>query len=57
MLVRLWSDKFTDAGEPRPVIEFHYGLNTVRGGTHAENSIRKSTLLSIVDYAFGGTDG
>ena len=56
MLVRLWSDKFIDAGEPRPVIEFHYGLNTVRGGTQAENSIGKSTLLSIVDYAFGGTD-
>lgn len=56
MLVRLWSDKFIDAGEPRPVIEFRSGLNTVRGGTHAENSIGKSTLLSIIDYAFGGTD-
>ena len=56
MLVRLWSDKFIDAGEVRPPIEFHPGLNTVRGGTRAENSIGKSTLLSIVAFAFGVDD-
>lgn len=56
MLARLWSDKFIDAGEVRPPIDFHLGLNTVRGGTRAENSIGKSTLLSIVAFAFGVDD-
>ncbi|AEX79925.1 DUF2326 domain-containing protein [Corynebacterium diphtheriae] len=56
MLVRLWSDKFMDAGEVRPPIDFHPGLNTVRGGTRAENSIGKSTLLSIIAFAFGIDD-
>ena len=56
MLIRLWSDKFIDAGEVRPPIVFHPGLNTVRGGSRAENSIGKSTLLSIVAFAFGVDD-
>lgn len=56
MLAQLWSDKFIDDGQPRPPITFRKGLNTVRGGDHAENSIGKSTLLSIIDFAFGSTD-
>lgn len=56
MLINVWSDRFNDAGEPRPPIVFHPGLNVVEGGAEAENSIGKSTLLSIVDYAFGGAD-
>lgn len=35
-------------------IRFHRGLNVILGGEQAENSIGKSTLLLIVDYAFGG---
>ncbi|WP_052029926.1 helix-turn-helix domain-containing protein [Rothia aeria] len=55
MLVSVWSDKFRNNGQVRPPIMFHPGLNTVRGGQSAQNSIGKSTLLFIVDYAFGGS--
>lgn len=41
-------------GEIRPPIIFHEGLNTVLGGTEADNSIGKSTFLMIIDYCFGG---
>lgn len=55
MLTRLWSEAFKDAGKPREVIIFRPGLNTIRGGQSAQNSIGKSTLLYIIDYAFGGS--
>lgn len=55
MLVSVWSDKFRNNAQVRPPIMFHPGLNTVRGGQSAQNSIGKSTLLFIVDYAFGGS--
>ncbi len=35
-------------------ISFHDGLNVVLGSPTAENSIGKSTLMLIVDFAFGG---
>ncbi|UZW61170.1 DUF2326 domain-containing protein [Lysobacter enzymogenes] len=35
-------------------IEFHPGLNVVLGDENATNSIGKSTLLMVVDFAFGG---
>lgn len=35
-------------------IEFHEGLNVVLGDERATNSIGKSTLLMVVDFAFGG---
>ena len=35
-------------------IEFHSSLNVVLGDANATNSIGKSTLLMIVDFAFGG---
>lgn len=35
-------------------IRFREGLNVVLGTPDADNSIGKSTLLLIVDYAFGG---
>lgn len=54
MLTRIWSEAFKEDTEPREVISFHPGLNTIRGGQGAENSIGKSTMLYIIDYAFGG---
>ena len=38
----------------RPPIVFHNGLNVVNGGDIVDNSIGKSTVLQIVDFAFGG---
>jgi len=35
-------------------IAFHEGLNVVLGDENATNSIGKSTLLMIIDFAFGG---
>jgi hypothetical protein len=35
-------------------IPFHSGLNVVLGDRNATNSIGKSTLLMLVDFAFGG---
>lgn len=35
-------------------ITFHDGLNVVLGTSKADNSIGKSTLMLIVDFAFGG---
>lgn len=56
MLLKIWSDKFLDDGEERDPIVFHKGLNTIRGGQKAENSIGKSTLLSVIGFAFGGNE-
>jgi len=38
----------------REPIRFHKGLNIVLGGKTGVNSIGKSTMLLIVDFAFGG---
>lgn len=35
-------------------VRFHAGLNVVLGDEQATNSIGKSTMLMIVDFAFGG---
>ncbi|WP_124053959.1 DUF2326 domain-containing protein [Arcanobacterium ihumii] len=54
MLVRLWSPAFKIDGNSREPIEFRPGLNLVEGGAEAENSIGKSTVLEIIDFAYGG---
>ena len=36
-------------------VEFHQGLNVVQGDLNATNSIGKSSLLMMVDFAFGGS--
>lgn len=54
MLIEISCDKFKSDGEPRPPITFHTGLNTVLGGMKGDNSIGKSSLLQIIDFAFGG---
>ncbi len=43
----------TDVFRKGPV-KFHEGLNVVMGDENATNSIGKSTLLMIIDFAFGG---
>lgn len=55
MLTKIWFEAFKEADRTRPEVSFHSGLNTIRGGQGAENSIGKSTLLYIIDYAFGGS--
>lgn len=55
MLSKIYCDKFESYGQPRGIIQFHSGLNTILGGKAAENSIGKSTFLLIVDFAFGGS--
>lgn len=37
-------------------VVFHNGLNTVLGTQFGDNSIGKSTMLMIIDFAFGGND-
>ena len=49
MLVAIECSKFREG-----VIRFHEGLNVVLGDEKATNSIGKSTLLMVIDFAFGG---
>lgn len=56
MLMEISCDRFVNRGARRPPICFHKGLNTVLGGSDGANSIGKSTLLMIIDFAFGGSD-
>lgn len=54
MLKKIECDKFISKGQVRPPIEFKKGLNTILGGVNANNSIGKTTLLLIIDFAYGG---
>lgn len=58
MLKMLTCDKFKiDPKTNKPIIiTFEKGLNIVRGTASNTNSIGKSTLLLLVDFALGGTD-
>lgn len=56
MLKEIYCEKFISNKSVREPIRFHNGLNTVLGSTSGSNSIGKSTLLMIVDFAFGGND-
>ncbi|MBC2726026.1 DUF2326 domain-containing protein [Desulfosporosinus sp.] len=38
-----------------PIVNFHAGLNVIAGDSKAANSIGKSTMLMIIDFAFGGS--
>lgn len=49
MLIEIRSDVFR-----KGQVKFHEGLNVVLGDENATNSIGKSSLLMIVDFAFGG---
>ncbi|MCX2894649.1 ATP-binding protein, partial [Stenotrophomonas lactitubi] len=37
------------------VISFHRGLNVIRGDNDGKNSIGKSTMLTVIDFALGGS--
>ena len=56
MLIEIRCDEFKINNRPRPPIRFHAGLNAVLGDDGGSNSIGKSTLLMIIDFAFGGND-
>ncbi len=49
MLIEIRSQKFRTG-----VVLFHSGLNVILGDANATNSIGKSTMLMVVDFAFGG---
>jgi uncharacterized protein YydD (DUF2326 family) len=51
MLTEIRSQKFRTG-----VVSFHSGLNVILGDANATNSIGKSTMLMVVDFAFGGKD-
>lgn len=53
MLVMIRCDKF--APEFR-AISFQPGLNTILGNSDGSNAIGKTTLLEIIDFAFGGNE-
>lgn len=60
MLYELGCDLFAEKKhgklEPRPMVHFRKGLNTVLGDKQGQNSIGKSTFLLAIDFAFGGDD-
>jgi len=56
MLKMIQCDKFIENGIIRPPITFGQGLNTILGTNCGANSIGKSTVLMLVDFAFGGID-
>lgn len=49
MLIEIRCDQFRTKS-----ISFHKGLNVVLGDENATNSIGKSTLLMVIDFAYGG---
>lgn len=55
MLTSICAREFSEDGKPRPPIRFHAGLNTVQGTNRGKNSIGKSTVLYLVDWALGGS--
>lgn len=55
MLKQISCQLFREAGQPRPPINFTRGLNTILGAIKGEaGSIGKSTMMLIIDFAFGG---
>lgn len=54
MLIEIRSKAFEVKGKIRPPITFKAGLNVILGGEDGENSIRKSSALLAIDFAFGG---
>lgn len=54
MLTEIWSSLFKQGDKPREPVTFTSGLNIILGTTGAKNSIGKSTLLHMINFAFGG---
>ena len=55
MLKEISCHKFKTKKHPSESIYFHPGLNVVLGSEDGANSIGKSTMLLIIDFAFGGS--
>lgn len=55
MLIEISCSKFKTPKHPKEAISFHPGLNVVLGNKNGANSIGKSTMLLIIDFAFGGS--
>jgi Uncharacterised protein conserved in bacteria (DUF2326) len=51
MLIEIRSQKFRTGA-----VSFYPGLNVILGDANATNSIGKSTMLMVIDFAFGGKD-
>lgn len=55
MLTEISCDAFKIGDQIRPPIKYHAGLNTILGAIRGEaGSIGKSTMMLIIDFAFGG---
>lgn len=55
MLKEISCDLFRIGDQPRPPIRFRMGLNTILGSVKGKaGSIGKSTMMLIIDFAFGG---
>lgn len=54
MLTEIWSDLFHQGETPRAPIRLNPGLNIVLGSVDAANSVGKSSLLSMINFAFAG---
>lgn len=55
MLIEISCPKLETRKHPSGKITFHQGLNVVLGSKTGANSIGKSTMLLIIDFAFGGS--
>lgn len=55
MLIEISCSKFKTPKHPEETINFHPGLNVILGSKNGANSIGKSTMLMIIDFAFGGS--
>jgi uncharacterized protein YydD (DUF2326 family) len=51
MLIEIRTQKFRTGA-----VSFRPGLNVVVGDANATNSIGRSTMLMVIDVAFGGKD-
>lgn len=54
MLTEISCELFKIGEQMREPVRFYKGLNIVLGGKTGVNSIGKSTMLLIIDFAFGG---
>jgi len=55
MLVEIVCDKLANSENPEGRVPFHKGLNAVVGTKSGDNSIGKSSMLLLIDFAFGGS--
>lgn len=51
MLTKIHCNKLVE-----PTLNFHSGLNSIVGANDGYNSIGKSSVLMLIDFAFGGED-